>query len=81
MVTGRDVMDRALVLLNYTNRFGEVDGQQSGELYKRGLAILNQVYSDLWHIEHSETHPKRGKKPLCWKELCNICLLYTSRCV
>lgn len=74
MVTGRDVMDRALVLLNYTNRFGEVDGQQSGELYKRGLAILNQVYSDLWHIEHSETHPKRGEKPkpLCWKELCNM---------
>ncbi len=71
MVTGRDVMNRALVLLNYTNRFGEVDGQQSGELYKRGLAILNQVYSDLWHIEHGET-PQKREEGTCAGRNCAI---------
>ena len=58
MVTGRDVMDRALVLLNYTNRFGEVDGQQSGELYKRGLAILNQACSYRRHTNQYAQHAK-----------------------
>lgn len=73
METGRDVLNRALVLLNYTNRFGELDGQQNGELFKRGLPILNQVYSDLWNIEHNGDAPSKKRPDLpCWKELCNM---------
>ncbi len=48
MRSGQDVLEQALRLLNYTDIYGQVDGQQHMELYKRGLAAVNQIYSDLW---------------------------------
>lgn len=48
MRSGQDVLEQALRLLNYTDIYGQPDGQQHTELYKRGLAAVNQIYSDLW---------------------------------
>lgn len=53
MHSGQDVLEQALRLLNYTDVYGQLDGQQHMELYKRGLAAVNQIYSDLWHTGNS----------------------------
>lgn len=55
MRTGRDILERAMVLLHYTDGNGRLDGQQYAELFKRGLALLNQIYSDLWFLEQEES--------------------------
>ncbi len=52
MKTGRDVWERAMRLLNYTDANGRLDGQQYAELFKRALPLVNQIYGDLWFAEH-----------------------------
>lgn len=54
MCTGQEVLEQALRLLNYTDIYGQLDGQQHAELYKRGLAAVNQIYSDLWFTGRRE---------------------------
>ena len=54
MCTGPDVLEQALRLLNYTDIYGQLDGQQHTELYKRGLAAVNQIYGDLWFTGRKE---------------------------
>lgn len=54
MKTGADVFERAMSLLGYTGVYGEVDGAQSAELFRRGLDIINQVTADLWPLEQGE---------------------------
>ena len=54
MRTGRDVWERALRLLNYTDGGGRLDGAQYAELFKRALPLVNQIYSDLWFCEREE---------------------------
>ena len=54
MCTGQDVLEQALHLLNYTDIYGQLDGQQHTELYKRGLAAVNQIYGDLWFTGRKE---------------------------
>nr|DAG73633.1 MAG TPA: hypothetical protein [Caudoviricetes sp.] len=54
MCTGQDVLEQALRLLNYTDIYGQLDGQQHTELYKRGLAAVNQIYGDLWFTGRKE---------------------------
>ncbi len=49
MRSGQDVLEQALRLLGYTDIYGQPDGQQHMELFKRGLAAVNQIYSDLWY--------------------------------
>ena len=51
MPTGLDALNQALLLLGYTNGYGEPDGQNDAELYKRGTAAVRQVYRDLCRIE------------------------------
>lgn len=51
MKTGKEVFSRALQLLGYTNAYGEVDGTQSAELFKRGTAAVEQILTDLRRIE------------------------------
>lgn len=51
MRTGRDVWERALRLLNYTDGNGRLDGGQYAELFKRALALVNQIYGELWFLE------------------------------
>ena len=54
MCTGQDVLEQALRLLNYTDIYGQLDGQQHTELDKRGLAAVNQIYGDLWFTGRKE---------------------------
>ncbi|MCI8554038.1 MAG: hypothetical protein HFJ80_03735 [Clostridiales bacterium] len=54
MKTGRDIWEQALRLLRYTNGYGELDGGLEAALYKRGLAVVNQIYADLWYLEQPE---------------------------
>ena len=51
-MTGRDVFSAAVRLLNYTNTYGELDGNQGTEMWKRSLAIVNQIYADVSFIEN-----------------------------
>ena len=46
-MTGMDVFKRALRLLGYTDMEGETDAVSSGELYKRALAIIDQLCGEL----------------------------------
>ena len=48
------MLEQALRLLNYTDIYGQLDGQQHTELYKRGLAAVNQIYGDLWFTGRKE---------------------------
>lgn len=54
MRNGQDILEQALRLLNYTDIYGQLDGQQHMELYKRGLAAVNQIYCDLWYAGKTE---------------------------
>lgn len=51
MKTGKEVLDRALQLLGYTNHNGEIDSEQNAELIKRGSVAVNQIYYDIQTIE------------------------------
>lgn len=51
MKTGKEVLNRALELLGYTNNIGNVDGSQDAELFKRGKAVVSQIYDDLKRID------------------------------
>ncbi len=48
---GTDVVERALALLNYTDRRGKVDKKQAAEIYGRCLPLLNSVLADLLFIK------------------------------
>ena len=53
MTTGQEVFDRAMRLLRYTDIYGQADSLQYADLYKRGLPVVNQIYSDLWWAGHA----------------------------
>ena len=53
MTTGQEVFDRAMRLLGYTDIYGQADSLQYADLYKRGLPVVNQIYSDLWWAGHA----------------------------
>lgn len=53
MTTGKEVLDRAMQLLGYTDLYGQTDSLQYADLYKRGLPVVNQIYSDLWWSGHA----------------------------
>ena len=52
MTTGMEVWTRAMELLGYTAADGTVDPRQSAEQLRRGLAVINQEFADLWPLEH-----------------------------
>jgi hypothetical protein len=54
-VTGDELMLEALRLINYTNPKGEIDAQQSSEIMKRGLTIVNTILADVQRIEGKST--------------------------
>ena len=54
MQNGQDVLEQALRLLNYTDSYGQLDGEQHTELFKRGLSAVNQIYCDLWYTGKTE---------------------------
>lgn len=53
-MTGRELMEQAMRLLNYTDPRGEIDRNQTGELFRRGRAMVNQLLADLLPIEGKE---------------------------
>lgn len=50
-MTGADVVEQALVLLNYTTPIGETDNALNAEQIRRALPALNQVMADLVRIK------------------------------
>ncbi len=56
-MTGMEAFKRALRLLNYTDTDGETDAAGSSELYKRALAITDQICGDLGQCESGEMPP------------------------
>ncbi len=51
-MTGLDVIQKSLLLLNYTDSAGHVDSRVSGAVQARGLGILNQLLADAWYAEN-----------------------------
>lgn len=51
-MTGLDVIQKALLLLNYTDSAGHVDSRVSGAVQARGLGILNQLLADAWYAKN-----------------------------
>ena len=49
-MTGKELIDRTLQLLNYTDSYGNVSGQQSAEIYKRAVPVINQILADVRHV-------------------------------
>lgn len=50
-MTGNDVVERALILLNYTTPIGETDNRLNAEQIRKALPFLNQVLADLLFIQ------------------------------
>lgn len=46
-MTGKEAFRQALRLLNYTDNLGEPDSRRQTELYKRSLAVVNQIVAEL----------------------------------
>ena len=49
MRSGRDILARALLLLNYTDLYERLDDATPPAVAARGLAAVNQIYGDLWY--------------------------------
>ncbi|MBQ6829798.1 MAG: hypothetical protein IJO59_01590 [Clostridia bacterium] len=47
-MTGNDILKQAYTLLNYTDHNGDIHAGNNANLSKRALAIVNQIYADLW---------------------------------
>lgn len=54
-MTGYDIVERALALLNYTTPSGETDNALNAEQIRRGLPILNTVLADVLYIQRVPT--------------------------
>lgn len=51
MTTAKEVLERAMQLCGYVNREGVPDRLRDADLYKRGLATVNQIFSDMFFAE------------------------------
>ena len=51
MKTGREVFDRAMSLLGYTDKDGNVDRLRDADLYKKALLLVEQIYTDMFFCE------------------------------
>lgn len=49
-MTGQELLEQALYLLNYTDNRGEIDTRNSQELFRRGVPIINAVLADVLPI-------------------------------
>ncbi len=49
MRSGRDILAQALLLLNYTDLYEQLDTPATAVMTARGLAAVNQIYGDLWY--------------------------------
>ena len=51
MKTAKEVLDRAMQLCGYVNGEGVPDRLRDADIYKRGLALVNQIYTDMFFAE------------------------------
>ncbi len=51
MKTAREVFERAMQLCGYVNGEGVPDRLQDADMYKRGPALVNQIYADMFFAE------------------------------
>lgn len=51
-MTGQEVFQQALSLLNYTDADG--NWANDADLQKRSLALINQIYADLWYVQNDK---------------------------
>ena len=49
MRTGEQIKERAFCLLNYTDQNGRVDNTLYADVAARALALINQIYAELWY--------------------------------
>ena len=54
MINAKDVLERAMQLCGYVNREGVPDRLRDADIYKRGLAMVNQIFSDMFFAETPE---------------------------
>ena len=52
MTTVKEVLNRAIELLGYTDRYGMSDSEQFGATFKTALTAVNTVITDLARCEH-----------------------------
>lgn len=52
MKTVGEVINRAMVLLGYTDQFGTPDSEQYIAMYKRGIDFTNAICTDLARLEN-----------------------------
>ncbi len=60
MKTGEQVKNRALQLLNYTDRDGRLDSVMYADVTARMLPLINQIYSDVWYGLYDEGFEELG---------------------
>ena len=53
-MTGETLLRRALTLLGYTDANGEIDMAQVGEIYRRGVDLINLLLADILPMEGTE---------------------------
>lgn len=53
-MTGQQVLEQALALLNYTGSDGRFSSQQTRPVWSRALFVVNQAYRDLWNVERDD---------------------------
>lgn len=53
-MSGQEVFEQAMRLLHYDDQLTTAEGQRSTRLQAQGLAAVNQIYSDLWHLEQDQ---------------------------
>ena len=51
MKTAREVFERAMQIGGYVNGEGAPDRLRDADIYKRGLALVNQIYTDMFFAE------------------------------
>ena len=51
MKTAREVFERAMQIGGYVNSEGAPDRLRDADIYKRGLALVNQIYTDMFFAE------------------------------
>lgn len=51
IMTGKQMINTALVLLGYTNSVGDVSAEQ--RFRSRSLVVLNAIYSDLYYAQNN----------------------------
>ena len=54
MRSGRDILARALLLLNYVDFYEQLEDEMPSPIIARGLAAVNQIYGDLWYTGRND---------------------------